>query len=71
MNKQAYGGLAEIRGNAAELVEEPPRVTDTFRWRLAIGAVLILGGYAAWMLIPIVVGSGTKARPAVTNALML
>jgi hypothetical protein len=34
-----------------------PRVTDTFRWRLAIGAVLIAGGYAAWLLIPIVVGS--------------
>ena len=34
-----------------------PRVTDTFRWRLAIGAALIAGGYAAWLIIPIVVAS--------------
>jgi hypothetical protein len=32
-------------------------VTDAFRWRLAIGAVLIAGGYAAWLIIPIVVPS--------------
>jgi hypothetical protein len=32
-------------------------VTDAFRWRLAIGAVLIAGGYAAWLIIPIVVAS--------------
>ena len=34
-----------------------PRVTDTFRWRLAIGAVIIAGGYAAWLIIPLVVAS--------------
>jgi hypothetical protein len=32
-------------------------MTDTFRWRLAIGAVLIAGGYAAWLIIPFVMGS--------------
>jgi branched-subunit amino acid ABC-type transport system permease component len=32
-------------------------VTDTFRWRLAIGAVFVAGGYAAWLLIPFVVSS--------------
>ncbi len=32
-------------------------MTDAFRWRLAIGAVLIAGGYAAWLIIPIVVAS--------------
>jgi hypothetical protein len=25
-----------------------------FRWRLAIGAVLIAGGYAAWLIITLV-----------------
>ena len=38
-------------------MSRPPRVTDAFRWRLAIGAVLIAGGYAAWLIIPIVVPS--------------
>jgi hypothetical protein len=32
-------------------------MTDTFRWRLAIGAVIIAGGYAAWLIIPLVVAS--------------
>ena len=32
-------------------------MTDTFRWRLAIGAVVIAGGYAAWLIIPLVVAS--------------
>jgi hypothetical protein len=44
-----------------------PRVTDTFRWRLAIGAVLIAGGYLAWLIIPIVVGS--ELSPSVKTAL--
>lgn len=34
-----------------------PRRTDTFRWRLVIGAVLIAGGYGAWLTIPFVVAS--------------
>jgi hypothetical protein len=34
-----------------------PRKTDTFRWRLAIGAGLVGGGYAAWLLIPFVFSS--------------
>ena len=32
-------------------------MTDTFRWRLAIGAVLIAGGYGAWLIVPLVVAS--------------
>ena len=32
-------------------------MTDTLRWRLAIGAVIIAGGYAAWLIIPLVVAS--------------
>jgi hypothetical protein len=43
------------------------RVTDTFRWRLAIGAVLIAGGYAAWLIIPFVVASDLS--PGVKTAL--
>ena len=35
----------------------PSRRTDTFRWRLAVGAILIVGGYGAWLVIPLVVGS--------------
>jgi hypothetical protein len=42
-------------------------VTDTLRWRLAIGAVLIAGGYAAWLAIPIVVAS--DLNPSVKTAL--
>jgi len=34
-----------------------PRRTDTFRWRLAIGAILIAGGYGAWLIIPFVAGA--------------
>ncbi len=40
------------------MTEHKPRATDSFRWRLAIGAVLVLGGYAAWPVIPFVVTSG-------------
>ena len=35
-----------------------PRLPDTFRWRLAMGAVLIAGSYLAWLIIPLVVSSG-------------
>ena len=34
-----------------------PRLSDTFRWRLAIGAAFIAGGYLAWLIIPLVVAS--------------
>jgi len=37
-------------------VTRRPRRTDTFRWRLAIGAILIAGGYGPWLIIPFVVG---------------
>jgi hypothetical protein len=43
------------------------RVTDTFRWRLAIGTVLIVGGYVAWLVIPLVVAS--ELNPSVKTAL--
>ena len=42
-------------------------MTDTFRWRLAIGAVLIAGGYAAWLIVPLVVASNLS--PSVKTAL--
>ena len=32
-------------------------MTDTFGWRLAIGAVLIAGGYGAWLIVPLVAAS--------------
>jgi hypothetical protein len=38
-------------------MSKTPRMTDTFRWRLAIGAVLIAGGYLAWLIIPLVAAS--------------
>ena len=44
-----------------------PRKTDTFRWRLAIGAVLIAGGYGAWLIVPLVVASNLS--PSVKTAL--
>ena len=42
-------------------------MTDTFRWRIIIGAVLIAGGYAAWLIIPLVVASDLS--PSVKTAL--
>ena len=53
---------------AAFTVSRLPRTTDTFRRRLAIGAVLIAGGYLAWLVIPLVVGS--DLTPRVKTALM-
>jgi hypothetical protein len=44
-----------------------PRLPDTFRWRLAIGPVLIAGSYLAWLIIPLVVSSGLS--PKVKTAL--
>ena len=44
-----------------------PRLPDTFRWRLAMGAVLIAGSYLAWLIIPLVVSSGLS--PDVKTAL--
>jgi hypothetical protein len=47
-----------------------PRLPDTFRWRLAIGAVLIAGSYLA-LIIPLVVSSGLspKVKTALTAVL--
>ena len=42
-------------------------MTDTFRWRLAIGAVLIASGYGAWLIVPLVIASGLS--PSVKTAL--
>lgn len=33
------------------------RKTDSFGWRLAMGAALVGGGYIAWLLIPLVLRS--------------
>jgi hypothetical protein len=49
-------------------VTRTPRRTDTFRWRLAIGAVLIVGGYGAWLTIPLVVASDLS--PSIKAALI-
>ena len=46
----------------------PRRRTDTFRWRLAIGAILIAGGYGAWLIIPLAVGS--NLTPSIKTALI-
>ena len=51
----------------ARRVTRPLRKTDTFRWRLAIGAILIVGGYGAWLIIPLVVGS--DLTPSIKTAL--
>ena len=39
-----------------------PRKTDMFRWRLAIGVILVAGGYAAWLIIPPVVASDLSSN---------
>ena len=49
----------------------PPRRTDTFRWRLAIGVILIVGGYGAWLIIPLVVGSNLTPSIKTTLAAVL
>lgn len=51
----------------ARRAPRPPRRTDTFRWRLAIGAILIAGGYGAWLIIPFVVGS--NFTPSIKTAI--
>ncbi|HEX2447610.1 MAG TPA: hypothetical protein VHK26_05425 [Methyloceanibacter sp.] len=35
---------------------------DTFGWRLLMGAILIAGGYGAWLLIPFVMSSHISAH---------
>lgn len=62
MSKRASSAKLEARR-----VPRPPRRTDTFRWRLAIGAILIAGGYGAWLIIPLVVGS--NLTPSIKTAL--
>ena len=49
----------------------PHRRTDTFRWRLAIGAILIAGGYGAWLVIPFVLGADLtpNTKTALTTVL--
>jgi branched-subunit amino acid ABC-type transport system permease component len=55
----------------AAAMSKIPRLPDTFRWRLAIGAVLIVGSYLAWLIIPLVVSSGLspEAKTALTALL--
>jgi hypothetical protein len=45
-----------------------PRLSATFRSRLIMGAILIAGGYAAWLIIPVVVASdlAPKVKTALT-----
>ena len=47
------------------------RRTDTFRWRLAIGAIFIVSGYGAWLIIPLVLGSNLTPGIKTTLAAML
>ena len=46
-------------------------MTDTFRWRLTIGAILVAGGYGAWLTIPFVVAADLSPgiKTAVTAVL--
>ena len=55
----SFGTSEQNQTNQIEtpIMSRPPRMTDAFRWRLAIGAILIAGGYAAWLIIPVVVAS--------------
>ena len=46
-------------------------MTDTFRWRLTIGAALIAGGYAAWLIISIVVASELNPNVKTTLTVFL
>ena len=50
---------------AAKAMDEPEFTAEQIGWRFAIGTVLIVGSYAAWPLIPVVLAAdlapGVKA----------
>lgn len=49
----------------AETMEQPEFTAEQIGWRFALGTVLIVGSYAAWPLIPVVLAAdlapGVKA----------
>jgi hypothetical protein len=54
-NRSPIYEISSIREVAIE-----PRIKDAFTadqigWRFALGTVLIVGGYGAWLLIPVVI----------------
>lgn len=42
---------------AAETIDEPEFAAEQIGWRFALGTVLIVGSYAAWPLIPVVLAA--------------
>ena len=42
---------------AIEAAKQPEFTTDQIGWRFALGTFLIVGGYAAWLLIPVVLAA--------------
>jgi hypothetical protein len=42
---------------AIETAEQPEFTAEQIGWRFAIGAALIIGSYAAWPLIPVVLAA--------------
>ena len=42
---------------AIESADQPEFTAEQIGWRFAIGAVLIIGSYAAWPLIPVVLAA--------------
>ncbi|HET7852387.1 MAG TPA: hypothetical protein VFK91_06555 [Methyloceanibacter sp.] len=40
-----------------DVTNKRPRLSATFRSRLIMGAILVASGYAAWLIIPVVVAS--------------
>ncbi len=46
---------------AIDSVKEPEFTAEQIGWRFGLGVVLIVGGYAAWPLIPVVLASGLSS----------
>ena len=63
--------LFSTHGRAGALMNRTPRRTDSFGWRLAFGAILIAGGYAAWLAIPVVLASDLSSSVKSTLASFL
>ena len=42
---------------AIETANQPEFTADQIGWRFALGTVLIVGGYCAWLLIPVVLAA--------------
>jgi len=52
---------------AAKTMDEPEFTAEQIGWRFAIGTVLIVGSYAAWPLIPVILAA--DLAPSVKAAL--